>query len=560
MTVLHNPILTGFNPDPSVCRVGDDYYIATSTFEWFPGVQIHHSRDLVNWRLLGRALDRVSQLDMRGCQNSGGIWAPCLTHADGKFWLVFTNVHHHMSGVVMDTPNYLVTADRIEGPWSEPVYLNSRGFDPSLFHDDDGRKYIVQMQMGEAFSGVRFDGIILQEFDPGTMRLVGPSRKIWPGSTIGITEGPHLLKRNGWYYLITAEGGTALRHAVSVCRSRTLWGPYELHPENPILTAFQQDSLALQSTGHGSLVETPGGEWFMVHLCHRPLQRPGRLVLEREENKSAPLGRETCIQKLRWDADGWPRLAHGDNSPRDTVEVDLPPHPWPAEPLRDEFEGPGLTLPFQTLREPPEEDWCSLSRRRGWLSLRGRDSLASCFDQSLVARRLQHFKASAETCISFRPGNFKQAAGLIAYYDRLHYHYFRITAAGEERLKLGVISSENTKGSRFEVAELPLAAGDKLFLRMECDHAELRFAWSLDGAHWNAVERCFEATMLGDWVSPHSNFTGTFWGICCQDLSDRTAWADFDYFEYRPILTHSGILDRSGMKCDVSSGAGHPGR
>ncbi len=534
MSTFHNPILTGFNPDPSICRVGDDYYIVTSTFEWFPGVQIHHSRDLVNWRLLGRALDRVSQLDMKGCQNSGGVWAPCLTHADGKFWLVYTNVRHHMGGVVMDTPNYLVTADCIEGPWSEPVFLNSSGFDPSLFHDDDGRKYIVQMQMGEAFTPVRFDGIILQEFDGQKMCLVGKPVKIWTGSAIGLTEGPHLLKKDGWYYLITAEGGTAMRHAISVCRSRNLIGPYELHPQNPVLTSFQKEHLNLKSAGHGCFVETSAGEWFTVHLCHRPLQRTGRLVMDREENKSAPLGRETCLQKLRWDEDQWPRLAHGDNSPRDTAEVDLPLNPWPEDVLRDDFDGPGLNLHFQTLREPIAADWCSLTKRAGRLSLRGRDSLASCFDQGLVARRLQHFQAIAETCVSFKPENFKQAAGLIAYYDRLHYHYFRITSAGEDKIKLGVISSENTKVSRYEVVELPLDAGEKIYIRMENNFDQLRFAWSLDGEVWNEVDRVFEATMLGDWVSPHSNFTGTFWGMCCQDVGDRSIWAEFDYFNYQP--------------------------
>ena len=535
MPTVLNPILTGFHPDPSICRVGGDYYIATSTFEWFPGVRIHHSRDLAHWRLLGHALDRVSQLDMKGCQNSGGVWAPCLTHADGKFWLVFTNVRHHMAGVVMDTPNFLVTADHIEGPWSEPVFLNSSGFDPSLFHDDDGRKYIVQMQMGEAFTSVRFDGIIIQELDAQSMTLVGKPVKIWAGSSIGITEGPHLLKKDGWYYLITAEGGTAMRHAVSVCRSRELTGPYELHPENPVLTAFGDDLSNLKSTGHGCFVETPAGEWFTVHLCHRPLQRPGRLVMEREESKSAPLGRETCIQKLRWDDDGWPRLAHGGQSPMVRVEVDLPTHTWPVETLRDDFDGPGLNPHFQTLREPPFGDWCSFTRRPGWISLRGRDSLASCYDQSLIARRLQHFKAIAETCLSFHPENFKQAAGLIAYYDRLHYHYLRVTSAGGGKIKIGVVSSENTKASRHEVAELPADAGDRIFLRMENDREWLRFAWSLDGERWNEVDRVFEATMLGDWVSPHSNFTGTFWGVCCQDLSDRSAWASFDYFDYRPI-------------------------
>jgi len=534
MTTIHNPVLTGFNPDPSICRVGEDYYIATSTFEWFPGVQIHHSRDLAHWRLLGRALDRTSQLDMRGCQNSAGIWAPCLTHADDLFWLVYTNVHHHMAGVVMDTPNYLVTAKSIEGPWSEPVFLNASGFDPSLFHDNDGRKYIVQMHMGEALTSRLFDGIILQEYDPVQKRLLGRPQKIWEGSCVGITEGPHILKKDGWYYLLTAEGGTGLRHCISVCRSRDLYGPYDLHPQNPILTAFQKDHLTLKSSGHGCFVETQNGEWFTVHLSHRPLQRPGREITDREENKSAPLGRETCIQKLVWDSDGWPCLACGENSPQETVEVNLPVHPWPDESLRDNFDGPKLNIHFQTLREPLDETWATLKRKAGCLSLRGRDSLASTYDQSLVARRLQHFQASAETCLSFQPWNFKQAAGLIAYYDRFHYHYFRVTSAGEGKIKLGVISSENTKVSDLDVAELPLNSSQKLFLRMQVDGVELRFAWSLNGKHWQKVDHIFEATALGDWVSPHSNFTGTFWGICCQDLSDRSAWADFDYFEYQP--------------------------
>jgi xylan 1,4-beta-xylosidase len=533
--LIRNPILPGFNPDPSICRVGDDYYIATSTFEWFPGVQIHHSRDLVNWRLIGRALDRRSQLDMRGCQNSAGIWAPCLTHADGKFWLLYTNVHHHGPGVVMDTPNYLVTADHIEGPWSDPVFLNASGFDPSLFHDDDGRKYVVQMQMGEALSTVRFDGIWLREYDAAVERFIGMPEKIWEGSPIGITEGPHILKKDGWYYLITAEGGTSMRHAVSVCRSRDLWGPYEIHPDNPILTSYQKDELVLKSAGHACFVETQCGEWFMVHLCQRPLQRPGRPVMEREVNKSVPLGRETAIQNIRWDADGWPRQAHGDNSPRETVESGLTPHPWPSDVARDDFDGPSFHPHFQTLREPADESWLSLNRRKDWLSLRGRDSLASPFDQSLLARRLQHFHASAETCLSFQPWNFKQSAGLIAYYDRFHYHYFRVTSAGDGMVKLGVISSENTEASYVHAADLPLVAAERLFLRMENNFTELRFFWSTDGIEWHSVDHVFEATMLGDWVSPHSNFTGTFWGVCCQDLSDRSAWADFDYFDYQPL-------------------------
>lgn len=528
MSLIRNPVLTGFHPDPSICRVGDDFYLATSTFEWFPGVRIHHSKDLAHWRVVGHALDRVSQLPMRGCQNSGGVWAPCLTHADGRFWLLFTNVHHHGPGVVMDTPNYVVTADRVEGPWSEPVFLNASGFDPSLFHDDDGRKYVVQMRMGEAFSGVRFDGIILQEFDPHGMRLVGEVTRIWGGSPIGITEGPHLLKRNSWYYLITAEGGTAMRHAVSVCRSRNLRGPYEIHPENPMMTSFGHAEAVLHSAGHACFVDTPCGAWFAAHLCHRPLQRPAMPVMERERNKSAPLGRETCIQRLRWDDDEWPRLEGGSCLPALSVDCPLPEHHWPVR-----ESGRFDPLDFQTLREPADASWCERSADGVLLRLRGRDSLASCFDQSLMARRLEHFHAVAQTRMFFDPENFKQAAGIIAYYDRYHYHYLRLTAATDGRMKLGVVSSEDSKAGVFEVAELDADIAKGIHLRMEMHMEELRFSWSRDGHEWHAVERAFDATALGDWVSPHSNFTGTFWGVCCQDLSDRSAWAAFEGFHYQ---------------------------
>lgn len=536
MTLIQNPVLTGFHPDPSLVRVEEDYYIATSTFEWFPGVRIYHSRDLAHWRFVCSPLDRVSQLDLKGCQNSGGVWAPCLTYADGKFWLVYTNVRHHGAGVVMDTPNYLVTSEQIEGPWSDPVYLNSSGFDPSLFHDTDGKKYLVQMQMGEAFTDRRFDGILLQEFDPERMCLTGAGEKIWEGSPLGVTEGPHLIRKDGWVYLITAEGGTGLRHAVSVCRSRELRGPYTLHPENPILTSLGDKDSVFTSSGHASFVELPDGEWVMAHLSHRPLPRASGGVGSEDGALSAMLGRETCIQRVDWPQGDWPVLAGGGSRPYREVEVNLPAHPWPPAPVRREFSRSGLPSEFQTLREPVDESWCSFQRRPGWLSLRGRDSLASVFDQSLVARRRQHFYAMAETRMSFCPLHMKQSAGLLAYYDRLHYHYFRVTSAGEGRLKLGVLSSVNSRHSRVEAVELPLESGAHLRLRMECRGADLEFAWTTDGRNWVEVDGKYDAGALGDWVSPISNFTGTFWGICCQDLLDRSIWAEFAYFDYKVLM------------------------
>jgi Glycosyl hydrolases family 43 len=210
---ITNPILRGFNPDPSIVRVGEDYYIATSTFEWFPGVQIHHSRDLIHWRLLTRPLRRANQLNMLGDPDSCGIWAPCLTHADGLFWLIYTDVKRYgrttvggASGASLrDFHNYLVTSPRVDGDWSDPISLNSSGFDPSLFHDDDGRKYLLNMLWDHRPGNNRFAGIVLQEYSVQETKLIGQRQTIFTGTPLGFTEAPHLYKRNGWYYLLTAE-------------------------------------------------------------------------------------------------------------------------------------------------------------------------------------------------------------------------------------------------------------------------------------------------------------------------------------------------------------------
>ncbi|WP_449288690.1 glycoside hydrolase family 43 protein [Marinicrinis sediminis] len=283
---IHNPVLKGFHPDPSILRVGDDFYMATSTFEWFPGVQLYHSRDLVHWRLLPHPLTRKSQLDMRGNPNSGGVWAPCLSHDGERFYLCYTDVKS-LAGAFKDTPNYVVTSASIMGPWSEPMYLNSSGFDPSLFHDDDGRKWLVNMVWDHRKGKNPFHGIVLQEWSAAEGKLVGPVYPIYKGSPLGGTEGPHLYKRNDFYYLMTAEGGTGYDHAVTVARSRHLFGPYDTDPDNPVLTAAGSPELSLQRAGHASLVETAGGEWYLAHLCGRPL--PG--------TRRCNLGRETAIQR-----------------------------------------------------------------------------------------------------------------------------------------------------------------------------------------------------------------------------------------------------------------------
>lgn len=303
MTQINNPVLRGFNPDPSICRVGEDYYLATSTFEWFPGVQIHHSKDLAHWKLLTRPLTRVSQLNLLGDADSAGVWAPCLTHDGEKFHLIYTDVKGwSFNDAFKDTHNYLVTAEHIEGPWSEPIFLNSSGFDPSLFHDDDGKKWLLNMRWDHRPGRNPFSGILLQEYDSIQQKLVGESRVIFTGTPIGVTEGAHIYKKDGWYFLMTAEGGTTYQHAVTLARSRDLFGPYEVHPENPMLTADGHPELLLQKAGHASLVETQHGEWYLAHLTGRPLEGP------EAEQRHCNLGRETALQRCEWgqtNGSGW---------------------------------------------------------------------------------------------------------------------------------------------------------------------------------------------------------------------------------------------------------------
>ncbi len=523
MAIITNPILRGFNPDPSILRVGDDYYIATSTFEWFPGVQIHHSRDLVHWRLLTRPLTRPSQLDMLGNTCSGGIWAPCLSYDNGAFYLVYTNVRN-WRGVYHDLYNYVVTAPDIMGPWSEPVYLNSVGFDPSLFHDDDGTKWLLQIVWDHRQGRNHFHGIRLQQYDHERQVLVGDPRIIFRGTELGGVEGPHLYERDGWYYLLTAEGGTGYQHAVTMARSRRIEGPYEIDPANPILTSGGHPELALQKAGHGSLVQTQTGEWYLAHLVGRPLPGTQRCIL----------GRETAIQRCTWTDDGWLRLADGGHTP--SVQVpgpDLPPAPFPPEPACDEFESPALGVHYQTLRIPATEDWLSLAERPGYLRLRGQESPKSMHRQSLVARRIQSTRFEADTCLEFRPRTFQQMAGLICWYDISLHWYLRVTHDEDLGACLGIVEMDDDVYSEPLDRDISVEGWDRVHLRAVMHDADLRFFYSRSGGDWREIGPVFDASKLSDEYGRRGGFTGAFVGLCAHDLSGARQPADFDYFRYQ---------------------------
>ena len=533
---IKNPILPGFNPDPSIVRVGDDYYIATSTFEWFPGVQIHHSRDLVHWRLLTRPLNRTSQLNMLGDPDSCGVWAPCLSYADGLFWLVYTDVKRFgrttVSGAggasMRDFHNYLVTCPHIDGEWSDPIYLNSSGFDPSLFHDDDGRKYIVNQLWAHRPGNNRFAGILLQEYSVNERKLIGDRVNIFKGTPLGLTEGPHLYKRNGWYHLLTAEGGTSWGHAVTMARSRNLLGPYELHPNTHVMSARHRPDSELQRAGHADLVETQNGDTYMVYLCGRPLRNRGRCTL----------GRETAIQKMVWSADAWLQTLDGKGIPTlETPAPPLPAHPFPTPPAREEFNSTQLPIDFQWLRTPRPEEIFSLTARPGHLRLYGRETIGSLFRQALVARRQQSHCFSAITVVEFEPEHFQQLAGLTCYYSAAKFHYLYISHDETLGKHLRVMSSlpDSVVGDAF-TAPIPVPSGKRVHLRVEVDYERLHFAYRIEDVDndWRWIAQQFDASILSDEATAPGcpSFTGAFVGMACQDMAGTACPADFDFFEY----------------------------
>jgi xylan 1,4-beta-xylosidase len=524
---LENPVLPGFHPDPSIVRVDRDYYLATSTFEWFPGVRLHHSRDLCHWRPIGHALTRRSQLDLLSVPRSGGIWAPCLSFHDGRFYLVYTIVRGWGRGFV-DCHNYLVTAERIEGPWSDPTYLNSSGFDPSLFHDRDGKKWLSNMVWDHRPGRNQFAGITLQEYSEAESRLVGDARFVFHGTALGCTEGPHLYRRAEAYYLMIAEGGTSFDHAVTLARASRIEGPYQADPDGPLLTARHDASLALQKAGHASLVDTPQGEWFIAHLCGRPSGPERRCVL----------GRETAIQRVRWTADGWLRLDTG-NGPSSAPAVRVPapalePHPFVREPTRDDFDAPELGPHYQTLRDVANAAWLSLTARPGHLRLVGRESLQSLSRQSLVARRVQSLRCRIETMLEFSPENFQQSAGLVCLYDDQNFYYACLTWDDDIGRCLVLLRSRN---DTLELASaLVPVSTSRVWLRAEFAGTELRFAHALDGANFQPLGSSQDATTLSDeHTTLGLGFTGAFAGMCAQDLSGKQRAADFDYFSYEEL-------------------------
>lgn len=539
--MIKNPILPGFNPDPCICRKGDDYYMAVSSFEWFPGIPVYHSKDLKNWELYSHVLTDDVAIDLKRLPSAKGIWAPCLTYCEKEdlFYVVY-GIMNSMNARYFDVDNYLITAKDIKGPWSEPVYIHSSGFDASILHDDDGRKYIVSLEW-ETREGYEKPGAIcMVEYSSEKKEIVGYPKRIWSGGTNrGCIEAPHLTKRGDYYYIMCAEGGTGYGHSVTMGRSKEVWGPYKGDPTNPILTSIPGDfyerhdpdhlkpkyfnpESVLQKSGHGSYVETQLGEVYLVHHTARPFVPELRCTL----------GRETAIQKMKWTDDGWLRMYDDSNLAKEYVgESKLPEYKVQQIPSFDDFDSEELGIQYYAPRITPSS-FADVKARPGYVRIRGQESRCSLNKVSILARKLTSVYAKVTTKMEFKPEVHQHSAGLIMYYDNMNYIYLRkyySETLGQSALS--IIHLENGEKTEFLNTRMPVE-DCPIYLRLNVEGRKSYFEWSYDGEAYNKIGKVFDTTKFSDEYCKYGEFTGTFVGMTCADRVLHKHYADFDFFNY----------------------------
>lgn len=512
--MIINPILRGMNPDPSACTDGKDYFIATSTFEWFPGIKIYKSEDLSNWKLIARPL-KEQQIDLTGVPDSAGVWAPCLRFYDNKFWLLYS-VMHNINGIYKDLKNYIITAEDIEGEWSAPIYIGSRGFDPSIFKDDDGKFYVLSQNWDyrRTYTHQAFNGIILQEYSPKLKKVIGPLKKIFNGSPQGGTEGPSLIKRKSFYYLLVAEGGSGRHHAITVARSKKIDGPYELSPEVTLLTSFNHEKNVLQKAGHGNIIFTKSGNAYLVHLVSRYTP----------ETKVSNLGRETAIELVEWKND-WPYLVTNDKQPMLTIN-NLPKQKFNNN-YQTNFKQE-LDLAWSSLRHRNK----SMSINEDGLKVFGDESLSSLMSQSLLARSWNDFQFKVQTELSFNPKTFRNQAGLTLYYNTQNWIFLYVSF--DENSNRRIINIQISKNG--EVSEplnglyIYLPSSGRIGLSFTVNNGETTASYQLKEG-WKSIGNTMDITFLSDEDVAGWGFTGAMVGITCVDTEMKESYAVFHNFK-----------------------------
>jgi alpha-N-arabinofuranosidase len=512
-----NPILSGMNPDPSICRVGADFYLVTSSFEYFPGVPIYHSRDLVNWTLIGHALTNERQLDLTGVYSSGGIYAPTLRHHAGRFYMITTLVGSPKQAA---NANFYVTADDPRGPWSDPIWLDKDGFDPSLLFAD-GEAYYLRDGKGPTQDHPR---VYQARIDPATGARREPMQMIWQGTGGIWPEGSHLYKMKGRYYLFAAEGGTEYDHMEVVGRSDAPFGPFEPSPKNPILTHRNRGEHPIQATGHVDLVELDDGTTWAVFLGVRP-----------QRGRFQHLGRETFLAPVTFSPDGWPMIG-GEGGDGGHVELRMPTpalanRPPATTPARDDFDHPALSLAWNHVRNPHAGD-VSLAARPGFVRITGTaTTLSDAGSPAAIVQRQRHFRLRCRTALDFVPREAGDEAGLtVRASDAFHYDLaIKRGAAGRE-----AVLTSRTAGATAVVGRTPLPDG-VVTLEVSADETSYAFAVG-DGAARQVLGALPTRTLSAEEIGKHgkNHFTGTMLGLYATGNGRASAVpADFDWFEYQ---------------------------
>jgi alpha-N-arabinofuranosidase len=502
-----NPIIPGFNPDPSICRVGSDFYLVTSSFEYFPGVPIYQSRDLVHWRLLGHVLARDSQLDLRKAKSSGGIYAPTLRHDGRLFYMVTT---------LVGRGNFYVTAERPEGPWSDPVWLDRDGIDPSLAFID-GTAYYTRNGKGPDFDHpLIYQGTL----DTQAKKIRVKPEPIWPGTGGVWAEAPHLYQRGEYFYLMHAEGGTHYDHSEIVVRSRSPFGPFEVCPHGPILGHKTRTGHPIQATGHADLVELPNGETWAVFLAVRP-----------KNERYHHLGRETFLAEVTWTDDGWPAIGNAGHVELEMKGPSLDLAPLAKAPARDDFDTRTLAPTWNFVRNPSAENW-SLAARPGYLRLTGSKlTLDGEGSPALVARRQEHFEFCARTRLDFEPrGN--EEAGIAVRANEDFYAAIVVTAgaAGRRAVLRTRLLARSTLGRGVVLEPGPL--------ELEIVASASKYEFFATSGKTRASVGTLDSKELSTekiWRPGHNYFTGAFVALFASGNGKRAnAPADFDWFDYVP--------------------------
>ncbi len=495
----HNPVHRGFFPDPSVIRVGEDYYKVNSTFQYFPAIVISHSKDLVHWEIIGHAITKSEYLDLSDILDSRGIWAPDISYYNGIYY-IFATLRHNDDNKPMRS-QLVMTSDKPEGPYGRPHILPVDDIDPSHFIDDDGKHYMVIAP-----------GACIVPLNDDCTEIIGEKVQVWAGTGERCPEGPHIFKKDGWYYAMVAEGGTGYGHGINVARGRSLYGPYESCPYNPVLRQTDPEA-DIQRSGHGMFVETQNGQWYCMYLCGR-----------RNGGNYTTIGRETALDPVTWTDDGW--FVINDGKP--SKEQEMPNLPVTAYAQRGfyDFREGNISLDWEWVRNPDKDNVEFTDKGIRLYTSKGR--LCDVSARNILVRREQELSYEAETKVSFKPAAKGEQAGLTCYYSTATYIRFNLCKGGIELVINRNKGEERLAFTRYDEGTV--------YLRAEVKGLSRKFLYSSDKMNWKELGHIDNCVFLCDEGVPddRKRHTGTLVGIFALDGGSgiRSA-ADFEYLKYK---------------------------